>query len=69
MQEIDADFLPATQLISFIIAAIFKNGKLKFTTNQQSQFNALKNSIKLEQYPYLQHYSPYLWLIQKMKTF
>lgn len=69
MQEIDADFLPATQLISFIIAAIFKNGKLKFTTNQQSQFNALKDSIKLAQYPYLQHYSPYLWLIQKMKTF
>ncbi len=68
MQEMDADFLPATQLISFIIAVIFKNGKLEFNTKQRTQLNELQNSINLEQFPYLQHYSPYLWLTQKMES-
>lgn len=68
MQEIDADFLPATELISFMIVTIFKNGNLKFTSNQQLQFESLKSKIGITQFPYLQHYSPYLWLAQKMAS-
>lgn len=68
MQEIDADFLPATELISFMIAAIFKNGNIKFTHQQQLQFESLKSKIGITQFPYLQHYSPYLWLEQKLTS-
>ena len=66
MQEIDADFLPATELLSFMIAAIFKNGKLQLNATQIVQLSALKEKINLHQFPYLQHYSPYLWLDQKL---
>ena len=68
MQEIDADFLPATELISFMIAAIFKNGNINFTHQQQLQFESLKSKIGITQFPYLQHYSPYLWLEQKLTS-
>lgn len=66
MQEIDADFLPATELMSFLITTVFKNGKLKLTPQQLLQFEKVKSGIKFEQFPYLRHYSPYLWLEQKL---
>lgn len=66
MQEIDAAYLPATELMNFLITAIYKNGKLKLTASQQKQFESLKSIIKFADYPYLKHYSPYLWLEQKL---
>ncbi|MFN8260900.1 MAG: hypothetical protein U0X41_08220 [Chitinophagales bacterium] len=66
MQEIDADFLPATELLSFMIAAIFKNGRVQLNAAQSKQLSVLKEKINLQQFPYLQHYSPYLWLDQKL---
>ncbi len=68
MQEIDVDFLPATELISFMVASVFKNGKLQLSAAQSLQLSALKEKINLQQYPYLQHYSPYLWLEQKLTS-
>jgi len=66
MQEVDADFLPVTALINFLIVAIFKNGELNLTPSQQLQFETLQTKIGITQFPYLQHYSPYLWLLQKL---
>ncbi len=66
MQEIDADYLPVTELISFLINAIFKNGKLKLTTAQLHQFELLRLKHDTIQFPYLKHYSPYLWLKQQL---
>lgn len=67
LNEIDADFLPATELINFMITAIFRNGNFKFSVTQSKQFEALKIKIGINQFPYLQHYSPYLWLLQKLQ--
>lgn len=66
MQEIDADFLPATELINFMVSAIFKNGKVQLTTTQYQQLVKLKEDVNYDKHPYLQHYSPYLWLEQKL---
>ena len=45
LNEIDADFLPATELINFMITAIFRNGNFKFSVTQSKQFEALKIKI------------------------
>ena len=66
MQEIDADYLPATELISFMISCIFKNGKAKLAPTQIKQFETLRAQLETTQFPYLKHYSPYLWLKQHL---
>ena len=68
MNEIDTDYLPATALISFLLNAIFKNGKLKLTPTQLKQFEQLRLQHETEQFPYLKHYSPYLWLKQQLSV-
>lgn len=66
MQEMDADYLPVTELISFLLACIFKNGKSKLTPAQLKQFDTLRKQHETVQFPYLKHYSPYLWLKQQL---
>ncbi|MFN8267742.1 MAG: hypothetical protein U0T31_07045 [Chitinophagales bacterium] len=66
MQEIDVNFIPATELMNFMIAAVFKNGKIKLTPAQVQRYEKVKAALNIQQFPYLRHYSPFLWLEQKL---
>jgi hypothetical protein len=66
MKEVDADFLPCAELMNYLIVQIRKNNKLAISNEQTEIFNTLQITLKVNQYPYLKNYTPYLWLTEKL---
>jgi len=66
MNEADTDHLPNAELMQYLIAQIYKNNNLKLTQEQIAKFRKLQSQLNTEQHPQLQHYAPYLWLVEKL---
>jgi hypothetical protein len=67
MNEADTGHLPNAELMQYLIAQIYKNNNLKLTQEQIAKFRKLQSQLNNEKYPQLQHYTPYLWLVEKLK--
>jgi len=66
MKSIDTDILLFAKSHQFIILKICKNQKIALTPHQLIQLKKEQANINFEKLEVLKHYTPYLWLIEKL---